>query len=118
MADETPASWDLNRIRKEVEAMRDELERVGEKVDGVDEKFARSNATQLSALAAALSGEGAKNPMLLYGFGMKVPDIARIVGISENAVRIQLSRAGVTKRRTKASAKAKPAKKPAAKKRG
>jgi len=111
MAESLPASRDIDRMRKELEKVSKELEavnknvdQVGKNVEEVDRKVARSNATQLGALAAALAAESdVKQELLLYAAGMSLDDIAKAVSKSKNAVKVTLSRAGMTKRPKKGS---------------
>lgn len=110
MAESVPASHDINRIRKELEKVEKRLDDIGDNVKEVDRKVERSNATQLGALATALAANAdvdVKEDLLLHAAGMSPADIAKAVGRSENAVRITLSRAGLTprKKRVKPSAK-------------
>jgi predicted transcriptional regulator len=109
MAESLPASRDIDRMRKELEKVSERLEEVsknvgevGKHVEQVDRKVDRSNATQLGALATALVGEDdIKREAVLFAAGMGIPDIAKAVGRSENAVRVSLSRAGLTARKPK-----------------
>jgi DNA-directed RNA polymerase specialized sigma24 family protein len=104
MSESLDASRDIDRIRKELERISDKLDDVGKQVKEVDRKVERSNATQLGALASALAADdGARREALLYAAGMSIPDIARALGKSVNAVRISLSRAGLTSRKKKGS---------------
>jgi DNA-directed RNA polymerase specialized sigma24 family protein len=92
-------------MRKELEKVSQELRQVSKDVKEVDRKVDRSNATQLGTLATALAADsGVKQEILLYAAGMSTVDIARVVGKSQNAVKVTLSRAGLTPRKKKASA--------------
>jgi hypothetical protein len=107
MAESLSASRDIDRIRKELKKVSEKLDDVSAKVKEVDRKVGRSNATQLGALSTALvADEDIKKEALLFAAGMDVPDIATAVGKSENAVRISLSRAGLTKRKGQPAPKA------------
>ncbi len=106
MAESVPASHDINRIRKELEKVKKQLDDIGDNVKEVDRKVERSNATQLGALATALAANAdadVKEELLLHAAGMSPADIAKAVGKSKNAVKVTLSRAGMTSRRKKAS---------------
>jgi DNA-directed RNA polymerase specialized sigma24 family protein len=110
MAESVPASHDINRIRKELEKVKKQLDDIGVDVKEVDRKVERSNATQLGALATALAANAnlnVKEELLLHAAGMSPVDIAKAVDRSENAVRITLSRAGLTPRKPKAAPAAK-----------
>lgn len=103
MAESLDASRDIDRIRKELETVNKKLDAVGKQVEGVDGKVDRSNANQLGALAGALAADNVdiKREALFHAAGMSIPDIAKALGKSENAVRVSLSRAGLTKQKPK-----------------
>jgi DNA-directed RNA polymerase specialized sigma24 family protein len=104
MTESLPASRDIDRMRKELEKVSKQLADVGKDVKEVDRKVDRSNATQLGALATALVADpDVKQELLLYAAGMSIADIAKAVGKSKNAVKVTLSRAGMTSRKKKAS---------------
>lgn len=106
MAESVPASHDISRVRKEIEKVKKRLDDIGQDVKEVDRKVERSNATQLGALATALAANAdvdVKEELLLHAAGMSPVDIGKAVGKSENAVRITLSRAGLTPRAKKAT---------------
>ncbi len=104
MAESLPASRDIDRMRRELEKVSRQLVDVGKDVKEVDRKVDRSNATQLGALATALAADSdVKQELLLYAAGMSPDDIAKAVGKSKNAVKVTLSRAGMTSRGKKAS---------------
>jgi DNA-directed RNA polymerase specialized sigma24 family protein len=109
MAESLPLSRDIDRMRKELERVSKELnevnsnvKQVGRNVEEVDRKVDRSNATQLGALATAIAADSAvKQELLLHAAGMSIPDIAKALGKSKNAVKVSLSRAGATARKKK-----------------
>lgn len=106
MAESLPASRDIDRMRKELEKVSKELatvnknvKEVGKSVEAVDRKVDRSNATQLGALATALTAETDVKPeVVLHAAGMGIADIAKALGKTKNAVKVSLSRAGRTAR--------------------
>jgi len=115
MPESTDASHDISEMRKELERVSKKMDSVSKKVEEVDAKFERANATQLGTLATALVEEGAASrEILLAAAGMTVPDIARALGVTENAVYVRLHRA---RKRAEANAQAgsKPPKRTASK---
>jgi DNA-directed RNA polymerase specialized sigma24 family protein len=94
MTESHEASTDITLIRRDLARLRDDVKQVGDQVKEVEAKVERSNATQLGAMAAALSGDGVvSREVLLKSTGMSTADIAAVLGKSENAVRVALRRA-------------------------
>ncbi|HXE98742.1 MAG TPA: sigma-70 region 4 domain-containing protein [Solirubrobacterales bacterium] len=94
MAESLETSMDVTLIRRELERLRNDVQKVGEHVKEVDAKVDRSNAAQLGAMAAALAADGdVPREVVLKSAGMSTADIAVALGKSENAIRVALSRA-------------------------
>jgi DNA-directed RNA polymerase specialized sigma24 family protein len=111
MAESLPASRDIDRMRKELEKVSKELaavnknvKDVGKSVEAVDRKVDRSNATQLGALATALTaGTDVRPEVVLRAAGMSNKDIASALGITETSLRVRFHRVRVAARPKKVS---------------